>query len=164
MPQSSKRLNFRPMVWETWQLWVAIGLALMVLEVFVPGFVLACLGLGSFGGALAAYVAVSFEWQLVIAAVTALVAFIFLRPFALKIGFSGQEKLSGVEALVGRECIVTQAFDSETGLGRCKIDGDDWRAKLSQRSDASIAKIGHVLTVEIVESNTLIVSLKTPAT
>lgn len=149
------------MVWETWQAWVAIGLALMVLEVFVPGFVLACLGLGSFGGALAAYASLSFEWQLVIAAITALIAFIFLRPFALKLGFSGQEKLSGVDALIGRECIVTQAFDAESGLGRCKIDGDDWRAKLSRRSDAAKTNVGHVVTVEIVESNTLIVSLKT---
>jgi membrane protein implicated in regulation of membrane protease activity len=151
------------MVWETWQLWVASGLALMVLEVFVPGFVLACLGLGSFGGAVAAYAALSFEWQLVIAAVTALIAFIFLRPFALKLGFSGQEKLSGVEALIGRECIVTLAFDVESGLGRCKVDGDDWRAKISRRTDASAAKVGQMVIVEEVESNTLIVSLKTPS-
>ena len=135
----------------------------MVLEVFVPGFVLACLGLGSFGGALAAYASLSFEWQLVIAAVTALVAFVFLRPFALKLGFSGKEKLSGVDALIGRESIVTQTFDIESGLGRCKIDGDDWRAKISNRSDAPAAKVGQVVVVEIVESNTLIVSLKTPS-
>jgi len=52
------------MVWEAWQIWIAVGLGLMVLEVFVPGFVLACLGLGSFGGAIAAYLEASFEMQL----------------------------------------------------------------------------------------------------
>lgn len=148
------------MIWETWQLWVAIGLALMVLEVFVPGFVLACLGLGSFGGSLAAFANLSFEWQLVISALTSLIAFIFLRPVALKMGFSGEEKVSGVDALIGKECTVTQAFDVETGLGRCKIDGDDWRAKLSQLSDVPHANVGQVVTIDMVESNTLIVSLK----
>ena len=107
------------MVWEAWQIWIAVGLGLMVLEVFVPGFVLACLGLGSFGGAIAAYLEASFEMQLVVSALTALVAFIFLRPFALKMGFSGNERLSGVDALLGRECIVTQDFDPASGLGRC---------------------------------------------
>ena len=72
------------MVWEAWQIWIAVGLGLMVLEVFVPGFVLACLGLGSLGGATAAYLEASFEMQLVVSALTALVAFVFLRPFALK--------------------------------------------------------------------------------
>ena len=106
----------------------------MVFEVFVPGFVLACLGLGSFGGAIAAYLDVSFEMQLIVSALTALVAFIFLRPFALKMGFSGNERLSGVDALLGRECIVTQAFDAATGLGRCKVDGDDWREVVGKLS------------------------------
>jgi len=148
------------MVWEAWQIWVAVGLGLMVLEVFVPGFVLACLGLGSFGGAISAYLEASFEMQLVVSALTALVAFIFLRPFALKMGFSGNERLSGVDALLGRECIVTQAFDPASGLGRCKVDGDDWRAELLVRGEASQATAGTMVIINKVESNTLIVSLK----
>ena len=56
----------------------------MVLEVFVPGFVLACLGLGSFGGAIAAYIDFSFEAQLVTAALTALVAFVFLASVCIE--------------------------------------------------------------------------------
>ena len=149
------------MVWENWQLWLAAGLALMVLEVFVPGFVLACLGLGSFGAAIAAYIDFSFEAQLVTAALTALVAFVFLRPFALKIGFNGSERLSGVDALLGRECIVTESFDAQSGLGRCKVDGDDWRAELMNREQADAAKTGQIVIINQVQSNTLIVSLKT---
>ena len=133
----------------------------MVLEVFVPGFVLACLGLGSFGGAIAAYADLSFEGQLVTAAITALIAFIFLRPIALKWGFKGNERLSGVDALLGRECIITESFDSQSGLGRCKIDGDDWRAQLLVREEAEAAQAGKMVVINQVESNTLIVSLKT---
>ena len=148
------------MVWEAWQIWIAVGLGLLVLEVFVPGFVLACLGLGSVGGAIAAYLEASFEIQLVVTALTALVAFVFLRPFALKMGFSGNERLSGVDALLGRECVVTKAFDEASGLGRCKVDGDDWRAALLIRGEASQATSGTIVVINKVESNTLIVSLK----
>ena len=146
------------MQWEMWQLWIAGGLLLLVLEVFVPGFVLACLGLGSFGGAIAAYFELGFEWEITIAALTGLLAFLFRRPFALKLGFSGNERLSGVEALIGQECMVTAPFDSQTGLGRCKIDGDDWRAMLEEREQAQSIAIGSVLWITRVDSNTLIVS------
>lgn len=147
------------MDWETWQIWVAAGMALMVLEVFVPGFVLACLGLGSFGGAVAAYFDFDFAWQMTASASTALIAFVFLRPIAIRWGFRGDESVSGIDALPGLECIVTQSFDATTGLGRCKIDGDDWRAKLTDKSQASLASEGNMVRIERVESNTLIVSI-----
>jgi len=147
------------MIWETWQVWVATGMALMVLEVFVPGFVLACLGLGSFGGALAAYFDFGFAWQMTASASTALLAFVFLRPIAIRWGFRGDESVSGGDALPGQECVVTQSFDGTTGLGRCKIDGDDWRAKLTDKAEAAIAIEGSIVRIARVESNTLIVSV-----
>ena len=65
---------------------------------------------------------------------------------------------TGVDALVGRPCKVTQAFDDTSRLGRCKVDGDDWRAELSDRS--AIPQVNDVVWVERVESNTLVVSTK----
>ena len=80
----------------------------MVLEVFVPGFVLACLGSGSLGGAVAAALNVSFEMQLVVSALTALMAFVFLRPFALKMGFSGSRLAESACGYV--RCVVYLEF------------------------------------------------------
>jgi len=126
----------------------------------MPGFVLACLGIGAFGGALGAYLGIVFEWQLVCAGITSLIAFVFLRPAMLKMGFSGEETLSGADALIGKEVIVTQEFDPQTGMGRCKIDGDDWRAKVSDEIPTTSMVLGNVLVIESVESNTLIVRPK----
>jgi membrane protein implicated in regulation of membrane protease activity len=148
------------MIWEPWQIWTASALALLIFEVFMPGFVLACLGIGAFGGALGAYLGIVFEWQLVCAGITSLIAFVFLRPAMLKMGFSGEETLSGADALIGKEVIVTQEFDPQTGMGRCKIDGDDWRAKVSDEIPATSMDLGNVLVIESVESNTLIVRPK----
>ena len=126
----------------------------------MPGFVLACLGIGAFGGALTAWLGATFEWQLIGSGVTGLIAFVFLRPAMLKMGFSGDETLSGTEALIGRESIVTLEFEPASGFGRVKIDGDDWRAKIHSTHQASGIKIGQVLIIEAVESNTLIVGLR----
>ena len=43
-------------------------------------------------------------------------------------------------------------------MGRCKIDGDDWRAQLNDRTAAPTLKTGDAVWIERVESNTLIVS------
>ena len=148
------------MIWEAWQIWTASGLALLILEVFMPGFVLACLGIGSFGAAFAAWLGLAFEWQITIAGLTSLLAFLFLRPVMLRMGFSGDETVSGTEALIGKEVVVTLDFDEQTGLGRCKIDGDDWRAKYSETYQGNRAELGQVMSIEEVKSNTLIVGAR----
>ena len=144
------------MEWENWQLWIAAALVLLICEVFVPGFVLACLGVGSFGGALAASLGAGFAMQLTVTAATSLIAFIFLRPLALRFGFSGPETATGVEALIDKKARVTKAFDPQTGLGRCKIDGDDWRSEL-ETPENNVPPVGSMVRIVRVESNTLIV-------
>jgi len=150
------------MQWEVWQLWLAAAMGLIILEIFVPGFVLACLGVGALAAAGAASLSWSLSIQFAVAALFSLLSFLFLRPLALKFAFSGSEAVSGVEALVGRECQVTVPFDAQTGLGRCKVDGDDWRAQLSNRSEAGTAQEHAAVWIERVESNTLIVTTENP--
>jgi len=148
------------MEWENWQLWIAAALALLICEVFVPGFVLACLGVGAFGGAIAASLGAGFALQLTVTAVTSLIAFIFLRPLALRFGYSGPEINTGVEALIDKKARVTVAFDPQTGLGRCKIDGDDWRSELDPQG-ATPPPVGAMVRIIRVESNTLIIQSTT---
>ena len=78
----------------------------------------------------------------------------------LRMGFSGDETVSGTEALIGKEVVVTLDFDEQTGLGRCKIDGDDWRAKYSETYQGNRAELGQVMIIEEVKSNTLIVGAR----
>ncbi|MEY3010390.1 MAG: hypothetical protein RLZZ314_1032 [Bacteroidota bacterium] len=162
LPELTSTLYLVVMHWDAWQLWMAAALALVILEIFVPGFVLACLGVGALAAAGAASLSWSLTIQFAVAALFSLLSFVFLRPLALKFAFSGNEAVSGVEALVGKECRVTQAFDAETGMGRCKIDGDDWRAMLVDRAQASAASEHSAVWVVRVESNTLVVSNQPP--
>ena len=151
------------MEWEVWHVWLGVCMALVMLEVFVPGFVLACLGVGALAGSCAAALGWGLTAQLVTVGVASLLAFVFLRPVALRVAQADATK-TGVDALVGRPCKVTQAFDGTSRLGRCKVDGDDWRAELLVREEAGRATSGKIAVINKVESNTLIVSLKPSST
>ena len=147
------------MNWEAWHLWLAAAMVLLILEVFVPGFVLACLSVGAVAGALAAGLGLGLTGQLMSAAVGCLMAFLVLRPLLLR-NAQGKSTRTGVDALIGRRCIVTLTFDDKTRLGRCKVDGDDWRAKLTQDASVDQASLHANLWIDSVESNTLIVTNK----
>lgn len=147
------------MEWTAWQLWVLLALALWILEILVSGMIAACVGTAALGGALAAGLDASLEWQLIIAAFAGLGSYFFLRPLALKRWFGGEGLATNAQGLVGTMVVVSSPFDPLTSLGRCRIDGDDWRA-LWQPSDpnAPLPSLGTKVRVLRVDSATLIVS------
>lgn len=137
-----------------WLLWFAAAVLLMVLEVFVPGFVLGCMAIGALGGMVASWLTDSWEVQLLVASVSAGVAFVFIRPFALKKLFRENELKTNVDSLVGRRARVSQAFDMDLLKGRVAVDGDDWMAISHEKGEL---QEGAAVIIEKVDSNTLIV-------
>ena len=144
--------------WSQTEVCALFSLLLWLAEVFVPGMILGCLGTGALGGLVAAALGGSVEAQLIAAAASSVAAFLFLRPLALKRWFRGANVRTGVEALVGREAVVTAAFDPRTHHGRCKVDGDDWAAIWSIPEQPS-PRIGDTVRIIGTSSNTLLVTL-----
>lgn len=144
------------MIWSDWHLWVLLALALGIAEIFVAGFVLACLAVGALGAAGASAIGAGTAVQFVVAATIAALSFVFLRPFARSWFFNRKEIKTGVDALVGRTARVTQAFDPQSRAGRCKVDGDDWMAVL-EGEGLEVPDLAESVTIVRIESNTLIV-------
>lgn len=144
------------MVWSDWHLWVLLALALGIAEIFVAGFVLACLAVGALGAAGASAIGAGMSVQFVVAAIIAALSFVVLRPFAQSWFFNRKEVKTGVDALIGRTALVTQAFDPQSRTGRCKVDGDDWMAELA-REVLDVPDLATSVTIVRIESNTLIV-------
>lgn len=142
------------MNWSDAELWMLAALVLGIAEIFVAGFVLACLAIGALGAAVGAAMDYDLTAQLLLAAFSATIAFVFLRPTALKLLYNRAEIKTGVDALAGREAVVTRAFNAQTGQGRCKIDGDDWAAVLSP-SAAPLPDVGQRVRIVRASSNTL---------
>ena len=148
------------MIYETWQLWALLSSIFLVFEIFIPGMILGCLAVGALGGSIGAALGYSIEGQMIAASISSILAFAIVRPLFLKWFNKNDGTKIGIEALVGRSAVVTKPVDSSTQLGRCKIDGDDWRMKVNNTENNNDIKIGDSVEIIDVDSTTLIVKIK----
>ncbi len=137
-----------------WQIWLTLGLIFFAFEIFTPGFVLGCLGIGAFLTLPFTFFEISIWGQLILFAITTVLSFFFIRPLVVRL--YGDSVPMNVYSLVGKSAIVTRSFDPKSHIGRVKIDGDDWRAVLEDESEVSL-NAGDLVRIEAVDSNTLIV-------
>lgn len=142
---------------EPWHIWIIVALVFFIMEIFTPGFAVACLSIGSIGGSIASACGLEFKFQILVFAIATLLAFVLVRPVVLKVFHNkSKEVLTNVDALVGRQAIVSEEIAPIVG-GRVKVDGDDWKAisadgrPVSAGTPVRILKVESViLTVEII--------------
>lgn len=137
-----------------WHWWAGAAIVLFILEIFVPGFFLMCLGIGCVGASVAAGLGLGVGFQLLAFSVFSLIAFFTIRPVLMKRMWNAPDVKTNVDALIGQRGRVTQDFDPGLRLGRVSAAGDDWRAEcLTDR----VLRVGDLVEVVRVDSNTLIV-------
>lgn len=135
---------------EIWHIWAIIALVLVIIEIFTTGFAVLCLAFGAVAAAVASACSATLAWQIVWFSVVTMAAFVLVRPFLLKsFKRSRRGRESGVDALVGRQAVVTERISPSSNTGRAAIDGDDWKAVSVEGDD--IEK-GERVTVESVDS------------
>lgn len=137
-------------IMEVWHIWAIIALVLVIIEIFTPGFAVLCLAFGAVAAAVASACSATFAWQLIWFSIVTLAAFVLVRPFLLKtFKRSRSGRKSGVDALIGRQAIVTERISPVDNTGRASVDGDDWKAVSVNGDD--IEK-GEKVIIESVES------------
>ena len=149
-----KTINYMD-IFSAWHIWILLAMLLFIIEIFTPGFVLACLGIGAVGAGITSLFVDSTEIQLTVFAAICAVSYTAIRPLVLKRFFKDDNFKSNVDVLIGKRAIVSQKFDLRLFKGRVKIDGDDWLAKTETEQEL---KNGDVVEIVRVESNTLIVT------
>jgi membrane protein implicated in regulation of membrane protease activity len=135
----------------TWTIWLIAAAILLVLEVFTPGFLLACLAVGAAGASAGAALGWSIEIQLVLFSIFSGLSLWLLRPL-LRTWFAATGAKTNYDALIGAvgrvESTVTAGH-----RGYVKIDGDSWAFE-AERDFAADTKVrithreGNVVTVE----------------
>ena len=115
-----------PDVWLV--VWLLVGIALVVAELFTTTFVLLMLAAGAFAAAGAAALDIGVVGQGVAFAVVSSLALFGVRP-ALRRHMRGSEHDTpmGLDAIEGSSCLVVEKIDEDHGL--VKIDGELWRAR-----------------------------------
>lgn len=107
--------------------WLLIGVALVIAEVFTTTIVLAMFGTGAFAAAVVSAVGLNLTIQVMVFAIVSVSTLLFLRPVIqrhLPHSVPLPSGTAGVEGAVGQ---VLEQVDSEHGLIR--IEGEMWRAR-----------------------------------
>lgn len=140
---------------EQWHIWIIVAIALFIFEVFTLDFFLACLGIGSLFGGLAAALGLGIKTQILIFSIVSLIVFIVIRPFVLRYIFTRHPTVkTNVDALVGATGFVCETVDPGNNTGRVKVAGDDWRAI---SIDGTVIKEGEQVEIVKVEGTKLFV-------
>jgi membrane protein implicated in regulation of membrane protease activity len=114
-----------------WHWWMYAAILLFIIELFTPGFIVACLGIGSVCASLIAYFGFDLDSQLICFAITTLLSLFIIRPMLYNKAGAVDKIKTNDEALIGRQARVTEEINSTTNTGRVSVDGDLWRAKSS---------------------------------
>jgi len=141
----------------TWENWIYAGIILLIFEIFTPGFVVACIGIGAFLASVFAYFDASISIQLLAFSIGTLLSFFGIRPYVLKHIYNSKENTTtNADTLIGKVTKVKEIIDNNQNSGRISIYGDNWRAR---SEDGSIIKKGETVEVVKIDSTVLIVKL-----
>ncbi|NQU86783.1 MAG: NfeD family protein [Mariniphaga sp.] len=144
------------MEFELWHIWLIIAFICLIMEIFIPSFILFNFGIGALVGSLAAGLNLSLEWQIVLFSAGTMMSFFLIRPAIRKFAYSRSHNVpTNVDAMVGKKAKVIESIDNLENQGRVLLDGDDWQA----RSDNN-EKILNGTAVEVVRIESIILIVK----
>lgn len=136
--------------------WLALALALGVVELATLDFIFLMLVGGALGAAVAAGLGVGLVGQVVVAVLGALLLLGLVRPVVVRRMRAGDPTLTGTAALVGRDAVV---LETVTGTGgRIKLSGEVWSARIAPRSEPDALLPGHSVRVVAIDGATAVVA------
>lgn len=115
------------MNWIPW-FWAALVMILLIAEIFVSGFLLACFAAGAAAAALVGFLGYDFMWQAGAFLVVTVLVLIFLRPLAERLTRAGGVNTVGIDRVIGKDAVVLVAIDPLAAVGRVRIDREEWQA------------------------------------
>lgn len=143
-----------------WQWWLVASAGLFILEIFTPGFVLACFGAGALVAFPFALLGLGLVWQITFFAISSLLSLFFLRPLMVRLSANKKHLAIGADALIGRVVLVTHRVEPLREKGRVAVDGDSWRATTIDGTDIEtdtavriMSRESLILVVEKVEQD-----------
>jgi len=127
-------------------IWIVLGIVIMSMELFLPGFILCFFGLGAvLTGLLMIFIHMGINAQLILFAVLSIMMLVSFRRYAQGY-FTG--RISNVDALLdahsGKTAIVTEDIIPNSPRGKVEFNGTAWNAD----SDVEIKKGAKVTIIE----------------
>ena len=138
-----------------WIIWLIVAVASFILEIFIPGFWVAILGIGALAAAPLAALGAGTTWQILVFAVVSIVSGIFFRPLALKYFFKSSEKReANTNAMIGKKAKVLSKITADEP-GKAKIGSEVWTA--IPENEEAVFNEGETVEITAVDGAKIIV-------
>lgn len=134
--------------------WLIAMVALLIVEAVVPGLISIWFALGALAALLAALLHAPMWLQVVWFLLVSVVALVLTRPLAAKY-VNSRVQPTNADALIGRECIVTEEIDDLRGTGAVSVSGKVWTARTGK--DGVCVPKGDTVRILRIEGVKLIV-------
>lgn len=138
-------------------IWLVLLIVMIVIELATMGLTTIWFAGGSLVATIAAACSAPIWLQVTLFFVVSLVLLWFTRPIAVKY-FNKDRIRTNVEAMVGRQGVVTSEIDNLEGIGEVKIGGMEWTARTIM--DGMKLPVGTVVIVRAVDGVKVIVQPK----
>ena len=126
--------------------WLVVMVILLIVEAMVPGLVSLWFAAGALAAMVAALLKAPAWLQLVLFVVVSVVSLFMMRPIAKKY-VNAKVQPTNADAVIGKECLVTETINNILGTGAVKVGGKVWTAVSCD--DSVIEKDSRVTAVEI---------------
>lgn len=136
----------------SWGIWALIAIVLLILETLTVDFFFLMLSAGAFVTAVVAAFSPSLTLQIITFSVVAVVALLFVRPWAREHINATPGKESNVYALHGRKAVALSEITEDAG--RVKIGGEVWSARTH---DGVMIAAGAEVVIERIDGAHVIV-------
>ena len=113
-----------------WIIWLVLGVALIIAEVFTLGFVLLWFGIGAIAAAFVGWIGFGFAWQFAVFAIVSIALTAMSRTiFSKYLHHSEANSLkSGSDSMPGQIGTVTISSKGALNEGAVKVFGSTWTA------------------------------------
>ena len=133
-----------------WILWLMLGVALIIAEIFTLGFVLFWFGIGAIAAAVAGFLGLGLGWQFAAFSVVSIVLTVMSRTIFLRYLPHGESQAirSGMDSLPGKIGTVSSPSKGALNEAAVKVFGSTWTA-FPVEGEAELSEGEKVEVVEI---------------
>lgn len=143
------------MEFEIWHYWILATIVFFILEIFIPSFLMASIGIGCIAAFFGAATSAPFTIQMVLFILGTTGGFVSVKPVMKRFAYRDKTIHTNALGLVGRIGKVKEEINEEKGTGCVAIDGDLWT---SIPTNNQVIKAGE--KVRVVELNSIILTVE----
>ena len=114
--------------------WLIAMVVLLIVEAIVPGLVSIWFAIGALAALIAALLNAPLWLQVVWFLAVSVATLVLTRPLAQRY-VNSRVQPTNADALIGRDCVVTEDIDNLAGTGAVKIGGKVWTARAEDENE-----------------------------